>query len=114
MPQPIDAQSELARLSLLDRAQEVAGRAAAAQAQRDLAEAERLRNQDIRTVQETPESQSEHVDEDGRRKNPFVVRRRKRKGGEDATDLRARVFYDAKERTRVADDPDGQELDVTV
>ncbi len=120
MPQPIDAQSELARTTMAQRVQDLAGRAALVQAQRNQVEADQARDAAIRTVDETAKAQSEHVDEDGRRKNPFVGRRRRRKGlgGVNAASTEgnenAKVFYTSGERTRLAEDSEGHQLDITV
>ena len=79
MPQPIDMQTELGRTMMAERIQDAATRGALAAQQR--AQVEEKKAQALRETQvdETPETQSEHVDEDGRRKNPFVKRRSRRK-----------------------------------
>ena len=79
MPQPIDMQTELGRSMMAGRIQDAATRGALAAHQRD--QLKEKQDQALRETQvsETPETQSEHVDQDGRRKNPFVKRRSRRK-----------------------------------
>ena len=79
MPQPIDMQTELGRSMMAERIQDAATRGALAAHQRD--QLKEKQDQALRETQvsETPETQSEHVDQDGRRKNPFVKRRSRRK-----------------------------------
>lgn len=79
MPQPIDMQTELGRSMMAERIQDAATRGALAAHQRD--QLKEKQDQALRETQvsETPETQSEHVDRDGRRKNPIVKRRSRRK-----------------------------------
>lgn len=114
MPQPIDLQTEVARMTLTERLQDLSGRAALAGIQRDQREEERNRAEAQRAVPDSPEAQSEHVDEDGRRKNPFVGRRRRKDSREDNEPRAAMVFYTPDERTAQAEDPDDHGLDVIV
>ncbi len=61
-------------------------------------------------VDKTPETQSEHVDEDGRRKNPFVKRRsrrRKETGGSESS------VKDTRGKRAVSTDDDHR-LDVSI
>ena len=85
MPQPIDMQTELGRMAMTERMQHAAARASLAVAQRAQVEEDETRRLRETQVNETPETQSEHVDEDGRRKNPFVRRRRRRASSRDET-----------------------------
>ena len=79
MPQAIDMQTELGRVILAERIQDAATRGALASLQREQLEEKKAQALRETQVDETPEAQSEHVDEDGRRKNPFVKRRSRRK-----------------------------------
>ena len=112
MPQPIDLQTELARTEMAARIQEMAGRGALVGMQRDRLDDERLKAEAETKVEDTQKTQGEHIDKDGRRKNPFVKRRRKKRL--DETKPEARVFYTASEEKRIAEDEGGQHLDVTV
>ena len=78
MPQPIDMQTELGRAIMAERIQDAATRGALASLQREQLEEKKAQALRETQVDETPEAQSEHVDEDGRRKNPFVKRRSRR------------------------------------
>jgi len=79
MPQPIDMQTEIARVTMADRIQDATSRAALAAQQRAVTEEEGRQVQAETTVEETPENQSKHIDKDGRRKAPFARKRSKSK-----------------------------------
>ena len=110
MPQPIDMQSELGRTTMAERIQEVAGRASLAAHARATSEADDDRQSAETQVAETRETESETVRGDGKRKNPFAGRRKKRNAEQDL----ASETYGPGESKKVADDSDGQNLDVTV
>ena len=114
MPQPIDMQSELARTTMVERMQDVAGRLSLAAQQRTKDETEQARINAETQTRETPEAQSEHVDEDGRRKNPFVTRRKKRRKGESDESASSRILYTSKEKTTTVTDPDDHLFDVSI
>jgi hypothetical protein len=78
MPQPVDLQTELARVSAAGRIQQAADRASLAAQQRASTVVEETRVNAETQVQQTVEAESEQVDQNGRRKNPFVGRRRRR------------------------------------
>ncbi len=84
MPQPIDMQTELGRAMMAARIQDAMGRANLAAQQRAQLDEEQTRIAGESQVAETPETQSEHVDGEAKRKNPFV-RRRQRRGGKDSS-----------------------------
>ena len=111
MPQPIDMQSELGRMTMVERIQDVAGRASLAAQARAASEADDDRKSTETQVAETRETESENVRGDGKRKNPFARRRKKAR---DAELDPARPTYKPGESKKVADDSDGQNLDVTV
>jgi len=77
MPQPIDFPTEMGRMAAVERIQQINDRLSLAALQRSTEEL-----QDERVAAETQVSQtqpdSEQVDEDLRRRNPFVGRRRRR------------------------------------
>ena len=112
MPQPIDLQTEIARVSAAERIQQVAGRASLAAQQRVASDIEQTRVGVETQIQRTEESRNEQVEEDGRRRNPFLGRRRRKEKGKDAAvpvkpasagDLRV-----------VPEGTEGHKLDVTV
>ena len=72
MPQPVDLQTELARTTAVERIQQVADRLSLAGQQRSEIEAQRERLEHEQQVQQPPESDNRPIDQDGRRKNPFV------------------------------------------
>lgn len=85
MPQPIDMQTELARATMADRIQQVTDRASLAAAMRAKLDGEQHQALGETQVDDTPESQSEHVDPDLKRKNPYGRRgsRRRSRDGSD-------------------------------
>lgn len=113
MPQPVDAHTELARIALSERMQALTDRAAVAQQARTTDEVQQSRVESERQIEETPDTQSEHVDGDGKRKNPFAGRRRRRSKDESGS-KDGKVFYHADERTEVLTDDDDHNLDVSV
>ena len=108
MPQPIDMQTELGRSMMAERIQDAATRGALAALQRDQVEEKKAQALRETQVEETPETQSEHVDEDGRRKNPFVKRRARRKDREGPSGRST----SSTEKSRAADDD--HQLDVSI
>lgn len=107
MPQPIDFQTEVARTTAADRIQQVAERAALAQAQRAADEAQRLQTEAEQSVHQAPEAQSEHVDEEARRRAPYG-KGRKRNPAEDERPGEARPLKGGIEFD------EGRRLDVSV
>lgn len=84
MPQPIDMQTELARATMADRIQQVTERAAMAAALRARQQGEENQALEETQVDDTPESQSEHIDPETKRRNPYRGRRRKGHQRQDA------------------------------
>ena len=113
MPQPVDLQTEVARVTAAERIQAIADRASLAAQQRAAAEVQDLRIQEEQQVVETPEAQSEHIDAEARRRNPYAGRRRRKKDDESEEED-AKTFYNVGETEQVADEGEGQQLDVTV
>lgn len=112
MPQPIDMQSELARTVIAERVQAITDRASMAASMRARLDEEDTQSTSQSTVGETPEMQNEHVNEDGRRKNPFV-KRRKRKVSKSGSG-EAKTFYNAHECAEESVDPANHDFDVSV
>jgi hypothetical protein len=102
MPQPIDPFTELGRMQAVERIQQIADRASlAAQQRAQTALQEKLLN--IEQQVHEPEQKGTEVDQELRRRNPFMGRRRRRQG-EDGAEA---------EKKRPGDGEDHQ-LDVTV
>ena len=85
MPQPIDLQTEAARVTLADRIQQISDRMSLLARQRATIDAESDRVNSESQVIETHETEDTEVDAEGRRKNPFVARRTKKKQGASET-----------------------------
>ena len=117
MPQPVDLPTEVARVAATERIQAIADRASLAGQQRQVTEADEQRIQSETQIHETTHTQSDGVDADGHRRNPFVGRRRhrKRKDGNDARE-EARIFYNAEEEEEAfgEDTDEGHQFDVTI
>lgn len=109
MPQPIDPQSELARVSQAERVQQFAERAAI---NAQLRASDEMAAEDLAMEQQVRQTRQkdEHVDEENRRRNPYAGRRKKRSKEEDQA---SHVFYDEHERPEIADD-DQHNLDITI
>ena len=114
MPQPIDMQTELGRTIMAERVQEAVGRTSLAALARSLQESDEDRLENETLVHETHETENRRLDEDGRRKNPLVRKRRRRKRPTDQGEKAAKVFYTSKEGEEIAIDPDDHRLDVTI
>ena len=100
MPQPIDMQSELNRVTMAERMQDAATRTSLAahhRAQLEVEEDERVHETQ---VNETEEAKKSEVDKDGRRKAPFVKRRAKKKKKTDDDDA-SHVLYTSHEQKEI-------------
>ena len=114
MPQPIDPHTELARLTTAERIQQIADRSSLAAQARNSEEAEKARTNAETNVQQT-DQKSEEVDQELRRKNAFIGRRRKKKNKDAQQDeTTEHTFYNADERQEIVPDPDDHNLDVTI
>jgi hypothetical protein len=104
MPQPVDLPTEVARITAAERIQQIADRASLAAQQRQA-----LDEQESRVVSETsirqPQPKSGEVDNEAKRRNPFVGRRRRKDSSEDTG---------KKTPPERADDGDEHHFDVTV
>lgn len=85
MPQPIDMQTEMARATMADRVQQAVDRAAMAAAMRARVEGDGEQVLAETHVGQAPESQSQHIDPELKRRNPYV-RRRTRKAAANQDD----------------------------
>ena len=110
MPQPVDMQTELGRSMMAERIQDAATRGALAAHQRDQVEEKKAQALRETQVEETPETQSEHVDEDGRRKNPFVKSRSRPKDPKGSSEQSAR----STRNKRAASTDGDHQLDVSI
>ena len=73
---------KVAKIAAAQRVQEIADRASLVAQQRVAAEEEEQRVIRETQVEQTPRAQSEQVDSEARRRNPYVGRRRRRKGSQ--------------------------------
>ncbi len=111
MPQPIDPNTEFARIAMTERIQQIADRASlVAQNRQTLAAEEALLQRETQVGE--PEAKGGEVDTEARRRNPFMGRRRRRERNED--DAEAHTFYNADERPEVLDDDEGRQLDISI
>ena len=110
MPQPVDFQTEVAKVSAAERAQQIAGRVSLAAQQRDTSGEQETRIAAETQVQQTAHTENLEVDAEGHRKNPFAGRRRRRSKGDEASGER-----DASGGgNRSADGEERHKLDVTI
>jgi hypothetical protein len=77
MPQPIDMQTELARVTALDRVQQIIDRVSLAALQRVAVESQEQRVAAETLVQQT-HAKSEEIEPEMRRKNPYRYRRKRK------------------------------------
>jgi len=85
-PQPIDAQSMLARMAVADRAQHIAERQPVVQQERLAVQAPAESAHRETQVQQPEETEQERVRDKQRRKEPFSgKKRRKKRGGKGRT-----------------------------
>ena len=77
MPQPVDIQTEVARVTAAERMQQITDRVSLV-AQQRLALAEQETHVVAETVVNQTQPKETEVDTEARRRNPFVGRRRKR------------------------------------
>lgn len=111
MPQPIDPNTELGRVTAAERIQQVADRASLAAQARQAQETERQRAGIEQHVLEA-EAKKNEVDREQKRRNPFVGQR-KRRSKDEPSDGRKRTVYTAAERLEELDD-DAHDLDLRV
>lgn len=114
MPQPIDMQTEFARTMMAERVQNAMDRASLAAHQRTLTEADEDRVDAETQVQETKETENRQVEADGRRRNPYVGRRKRGKGGDGDREDSPKVLDTARDRSGIGDEQDPHSLDVSI
>jgi ribosomal protein S8E len=107
-------QSELGRMTMAERLQEISGRASFAALARATSEAEEDRQSAETQVAEAHETESENVRGDGKRKYPFAGRRKKDEDVQEAELDSDQTTHKPVESRALEDDSDGQNLDVTV
>ncbi len=110
MPQPIDPQTELGRITAAERIQQISDRASLAAQQRvaeDTDKQQRLLEQE---VQETHQKNKE-VETETKRRNPFMGRRKKKKKSSDDS---THTLYNENENKEIVEDPDDHTLDITI
>lgn len=112
MPQPVDLQTEIARVTAAERIQQSADRASLAAQQRGTAEIEETRVAAETQVQETDETVNERIDENGRRRNPFARRRRKKEKDESGAASLSKAK--AGDLRVIPEGTDEHTLDVTI
>ncbi|HPO17152.1 MAG TPA: hypothetical protein PLI09_27200 [Candidatus Hydrogenedentes bacterium] len=114
MPQPIDPNTELARVTAVERIQQAVDRASlAAQARSASDAAQQQVNVESQVGQTT--AKNERVDEELRRKNPFMgQRRRKEDEAQEESEESSPDRKAAAERHRLAEGEDSHHLDVIV
>ncbi len=113
MPQPIDPSSELGRLSAAERVQQMMER----NAQLAQLRSAEVGNADTQRQQEQvlqAEQKQAQVEEDLRRRNPYMKWRKKKKDGEDeSAQEESFETYNARQRTEPLGEG-GHDLDVTL
>jgi len=82
MPQPVDPNTEFARMTAAERIQEISGRTNIAAQLRLAAEAAAAQNRTDTEVSEA-EAKSDEVDQDAKRRNPYRGKRKKPAGKAD-------------------------------
>jgi hypothetical protein len=117
MPQPIDPNTELARMTAAERIQQIADRASLAAQARNSSDAA-ARQIEIESQVQQMNQKSEEVEDEMRRRQPYMGRRKKKRDKEKEKNkeeiLRSHTFYTDKEKEDIADDPDLHDFDFTV
>ena len=109
MPQPIDFPSEVAKISVAERIQQITDRASLAAQQRLAAQELENQNRAETRIHEPTQTENREIDADGRRRPPFSGRRLRRKADSDG---------DGPSDAQTAKSPDvdglGGRFDVTI
>ena len=109
MPQPIDPYTEIGRATAAERIQQIADRTSLA-AQNVVAKDEAETQAKKETQAHQAQQKNEEVDDEMRRRNPYMKRRKRKKESKD----QSHTFYTANEQETVLDDPDAHDLDVLI
>ena len=112
MPQPIDLQSELSRVTAAERIQQLAARNAQAMQQRSVAQQQQQEVEADSQVRETTEAEHGQVDPDGDA-NKQKGRKEKKKPP-SPEDIKAHTIYTADEKPEVIESPEEHNLDISV
>lgn len=111
MPQPIDPNTELGRITAVERIQQIADRASLAAQHRTTLEAQsNVLNQETQVLQ--MHQKNEEVDAELKRRNPYAGRRRP--GHPEDEDESATAAHSAAEREVIVDDTQATHLDVSI
>lgn len=113
MPQPVDLQTEMGRVTQAERVQQALDRASLAAQQRAALEVQEKRVQTETQVQET-QTMADRVEAEARRRNPYLGKRRRKPRQEDAQTDASAIFYNANEKPEIAETTEGKKLDLTV
>lgn len=111
MPQPIDLQTELMRVTAAERVQHATARAAQVTQQRSAAQQQHEQVAAESQVREATHAEEGQVDADGR---PDPRKRRRARKGRPAEDAKVRTFYTADEKPEVVEDPEQHRLDISI
>jgi hypothetical protein len=113
MPQPIDLQTELMRVTAAERVQQAVDRVSLAAQGRLAAHLQQDRFEKETRVQESRHAAQDAVDADGR--GGKQGRRRSKRDGEGGgpASTAVRTFYTGRERPEIVEDPGEHQLDVT-
>lgn len=112
MPQPIDMQSEISRVTMAERIQDAATRGQLAAQQRAALESEERDHLRDTQVNESDETRDTELDPDGNKRDQAEKRRNKRK--KPVGDEKSHTVYTANETKEILDDPDEHRLDITI
>ena len=110
MPQPVDLQTEMARIAAAERIQQITDRMSLAAQQRVSESAQEERVRDENQVRHSNESEHKGIERDGRRRNPFSGRRQRRS---KELDPEGSLSDGASEQKRMPEEG-GQHLDLKV
>ena len=111
MPQPIDTNTEIMRLTTAERVQQALDRTSLAAQSRTATEADEARV-NIETQVREMNQKSAQVDRDLARRNPYLGRRRRRKGQQD--DDARHTTYTPQDGEAEDEEAEIQHLDVSV
>lgn len=114
MPQPIDMQSEITRISMAERMQDAATRSSLAALQRAQLEAEKDERLKTTLVNQSDEVENPHIRPEEKSEKNAKKRPKKKKKPKTESDIAAHVMYTSHEEKEVVADPDDHNLDLTI
>lgn len=112
MPQPIDPNTEIMRISVAERIQQVADRASLAAQARASSETEQ-RTMHVESEVDETHQKNEQVDPETRRRQPFMGRR-KRRDKKVSKPAVSYTLYNAEEKPEILEDPEAHGLDISI